>query len=526
MPIQGADLSIYGPQKGAVVPYVSSDQVAAQAEVTAQKQAAAQKLREAALDDARERAAVNASLDPKTGAPDPERFGAAAVKYQLSPERAAKVQKGFDDHYEAVGKQQTARDTHLEAQKKFNAERWGTITDQATLDVMREMYPEEFKNVPQDYESAKPNVQVMAQAATSEADKAKMRIEALKEQRDAVDDLPKSLAAAATFVANDDAGNYSNAINGGLKGLGWKQAVIDRLPQQYDAQKLADIAMGPKDVATLAGQADTRSRMDASQQETARHNQQMEKTALIRANKPPASGGAAGPAKSTMHDEAINQAADRYFETGVLPSLGMGNAAAADKRAIMDRASERHPGGSLSYNTAAFAANKNTLTKLQNQSSAIAAFENTASKNLKQFEDLAAKVPDTGVPWLNTPVRLLNQQLVGSANMAAVNAARQVALTEISRVVSNPNLTGALSDSAREEVLGLVPQNATLKQIQRVANVLRTDMQNRRQSIDEQKSDIEKRLGKGDEKPTPAAQKPADYVYDPVSGTLKKKGGD
>jgi hypothetical protein len=70
--------------------------------------------------------------------------------------------------------------------------------------------------------------------------------------------------------------------------------------------------------------------------------------------------------------------------------------------------------------------------------------------------------------------------------MAAINAARQVALTEISKVVNNPNLTGSLSDSAREEVLGLIPENATFGQILHVAKVLQKDMSQRPANMQKQ----------------------------------------
>jgi hypothetical protein len=125
----------------------------------------------------------------------------------------------------------------------------------------------------------------------------------------------------------------------------------------------------------------------------------------------------------------------------------------------------------------------------------LSAFEQTGLKNLKQFTDLAAKIPDTGVPWVNTPVRNLDVNAVGSANMAAVQAARAVALREIARVTNDPKLSGQLSDHAREEVENLVPANATFNQIRAVANVLQTDMANVHMSLAAQKDDIGKRIG-------------------------------
>jgi hypothetical protein len=84
---------------------------------------------------------------------------------------------------------------------------------------------------------------------------------------------------------------------------------------------------------------------------------------------------------------------------------------------------------------------------------------------------------------------------MGSAEVAAFDAARRVAINEIAKVVSNPNLTGQLSDAARREVESFIPEQATLKQINAVADILKTDMQNRHQSLDVQLKEIRTRLG-------------------------------
>jgi hypothetical protein len=89
---------------------------------------------------------------------------------------------------------------------------------------------------------------------------------------------------------------------------------------------------------------------------------------------------------------------------------------------------------------------------------------------------------------------MLTKEIVGSDNMAAATAARDVALREIARVTNDPNLSGVLSDSARQEVSALSPQNATLAQIKAVAKVLRQDMANVHGSLTDQIGDIQKRI--------------------------------
>lgn len=184
--------------------------------------------------------------------------------------------------------------------------------------------------------------------------------------------------------------------------------------------------------------------------------------------------------------DALDMAAKRYLATGELPSMGMGQAGAAARVAVMNRAALIDPQAGLAANKAIYKADSANLQKLQTTEGTLSAFENTAGKNLDQFLALAQKIPDTGMPWLNTPVRLLDQKLVGSSNMAAITAARDVALREIARVTNDPKLSGALTDSARAEVAGLSAKDATLPQIIAVAKVLKQDMANVHLGVNQQ----------------------------------------
>jgi hypothetical protein len=193
-----------------------------------------------------------------------------------------------------------------------------------------------------------------------------------------------------------------------------------------------------------------------------------------------------------LTDQAKDMAAENYFQTGQLPA---GARSPAMISQIIDRAAQLHPGGNLAGNKAAFEANKASYDNVTKTLDTLSAFENAGLKNLKQFTDLADKLPDTGIPWANTPVRLLNNKLVGDEWMPAVEAARTVALREIARVTNDPKLSGVLTDSARQEVEGLSPQNATMNQIKHVVDVLKNDMANVHQGLAQQKQDIGGRLG-------------------------------
>lgn len=191
------------------------------------------------------------------------------------------------------------------------------------------------------------------------------------------------------------------------------------------------------------------------------------------------------------------RAGEEYARTGVMPSLGRdsitrakivkaGNTWAKDNNltprdVIMMRA--------------AYQGDKTSLINFQKRRDQIVSFEQTAQKNLDMFLDLAGKIPDTGVPWINKPIRTLDEKLIGSENMAAVNAARQVANNEIAKVTSGGGLGGVLSDTARKEVSDYNPASATFAQTKAIAKVLKADMANRHQTMDATLNDIKERIG-------------------------------
>jgi hypothetical protein len=195
-----------------------------------------------------------------------------------------------------------------------------------------------------------------------------------------------------------------------------------------------------------------------------------------------------------MSPEAFDQAAEKYYSAGTLPPPGRGPAGPALGRAIMNRTAELHPGASLSEGSAEYKANSDSLKKIQSSFDSVAAFENTANKNLDLFTNLAQKAIDSGIPLINAPLRTAATML-GSQDQAALNTARQVAINEIAKVTSNPSLSGQLSDSARKEIEAFNPQSATVGQTMAVAKVLKQDMANRHQSYQEQIADIKGRIG-------------------------------
>lgn len=208
--------------------------------------------------------------------------------------------------------------------------------------------------------------------------------------------------------------------------------------------------------------------------------------------------------ETKLTDQARDKMAEMFATTGQMPTLGQGKNAAQMRSVIINRAADLYPDVQFATNGAVFQANKASLGAIQKQFDAVNAFEETAGKNLDTFLKTAGKVVDTGSPWINKPLRAIDSKLLGSADQAAFNAARQTAVTEIGKVLSSASGNGVLSDSAREEVQHLIGPDATMKQIVAAARILKQDMGNRKESYQDQIGAIRKRISgkpEGEAKP-------------------------
>lgn len=201
--------------------------------------------------------------------------------------------------------------------------------------------------------------------------------------------------------------------------------------------------------------------------------------------------------------EALDMIAHSVASGAPMPAFGMGKASTAARMMVWNRAAQLNPKLDLASATAGYSADKGSLAQLQRGRDAIVAFENTAGKNLDLFLSTTKGVIDSGSPLINRPLRAITQQGLGGKELAAFNAARQIALNEVAKVTSNPNLTGQLSDSARKEIEAILSPTATLKQIYDVVAILKTDMNNRKVSMDEQIGAIKGRIGGGTNAATP-----------------------
>jgi hypothetical protein len=177
--------------------------------------------------------------------------------------------------------------------------------------------------------------------------------------------------------------------------------------------------------------------------------------------------------------------AKQFAMTGLLPSLGSGAAGAKLRTEVINEAAKVYSGLDLASQRAAFDANKAALTGLERQRAAMGAFEETATKNLAVFLEQAKNIVDTGSPYLNRPLRSLDEKLLGSPQMTAFSTARRTVIPEFAKILANPGLSGQLTDTARKEIEDVVSGDATLQQTLAAANVLMRDVKNRTTAYDE-----------------------------------------
>lgn len=197
-----------------------------------------------------------------------------------------------------------------------------------------------------------------------------------------------------------------------------------------------------------------------------------------------------------LSDEALDQAADKYIATGLLPA-GFGPAGIARQTSVMNRAAQKNPTAALARNAAVYKADSANLGNLQKTEGSLSAFENAAGKNIDQFLSLASKLTDSGVPWLNTPLRKLSDKAIGNEWLPAVQAARKIALREVARVTNDPKLSGQITDSARNDINDMANGDATIAQMLRVFPVLKQDMTNVHAGLNDEIELVKTRLGGG-----------------------------
>lgn len=204
-----------------------------------------------------------------------------------------------------------------------------------------------------------------------------------------------------------------------------------------------------------------------------------------------------------LTDEGLDAEARAYSISHVMPS-GIGRNGVVGQR-IINRASDPNApwnNGSapdLATNKAAYQADTKALAAVQGNYDAVSAFSRNADMNAKILDDVMKEVPNTGIPWLNTPVRALSTGLLGNKAMSKLHAIRQSVQNEYARINSQANLAQVLSDTARKEYESILSPDATPQMIVSALHVLQQESGNRQESYKGQIAEIKDRM-KGDHK--------------------------
>lgn len=190
---------------------------------------------------------------------------------------------------------------------------------------------------------------------------------------------------------------------------------------------------------------------------------------------------------------ALDQQVDNYMLTGQRPIFQRGNLGAIQTTHFMNRLAEKYPGQVPGLTSTQFKADSESLKKIQPQTDAVTAFENVAKSNAAILQETFKDLPDLGSKFLNRPWRSLKDNM-GDQNMAKFNTIVTSVGNEYGRIISNPSLSGTMSDSARHEGQVLLNPSATVGQIKTALDTLAQEAGNRRKGYEGQIDAINGRM--------------------------------
>lgn len=195
--------------------------------------------------------------------------------------------------------------------------------------------------------------------------------------------------------------------------------------------------------------------------------------------------------------EVVRTATIRYLQTGQMPAMGMRSqvmrgAILRDAAAVLkEKGISPEQAGVV---TEAFKASSKSLADIQKRRAQVETFERTARRNLDNFIGSAQGVIDSGSPIVNRVFRGAAREGLGDPKLAAFDAYRVTAFTEISRVLSG-QMGQQLSDASRKEAEQILKGSYTIPQLVAAAKALKTDMTVRTQELDRETQKIQREMG-------------------------------
>lgn len=206
------------------------------------------------------------------------------------------------------------------------------------------------------------------------------------------------------------------------------------------------------------------------------------------------------------------QAVQTYIKTFRFPPTGIGNnpKAWAVRQAVINKAGAiaADAGMDLPTMAAFFKANEGSLDQQLKFYDSASSFLRTADKNSQPLDDLLQKIPDTGSPIFNQPLRAFSTHVAGDPTMSSFATYLTSVRNEYAKILRNPNLSGQLTDQASAETKQLLDPNATVGQMIASLQALRQEGDNRLISIGDQIQRIQKRMGRGGGAPDDSTTQP------------------
>lgn len=205
--------------------------------------------------------------------------------------------------------------------------------------------------------------------------------------------------------------------------------------------------------------------------------------------------------KITLTPEAIEREGIRYYQTGKLPSLGMGGG--ADKTAIINFAQKyaKEAGDepkAMTLRWTQYGANEGAYKRNTQYATQVGQFEVKAKKEFALAKDLAAKVDAKGNDAFSRWKReVLDGKVAGDPDFKNLQASMMTALTEYGKIVGGGALSAqALTDSARKEMEEILKASESAAAIRsRIDNVIMPSMRYQMEAIRETQGGLEDKMG-------------------------------
>lgn len=202
-----------------------------------------------------------------------------------------------------------------------------------------------------------------------------------------------------------------------------------------------------------------------------------------------------------MTPNGLYQAAQSYIASGQYPPTGRGTdpISVAQREAINAKVGAIASATGMDVPTlrAFYKSNASSLAQTQKSMDAVQAFMTTADRNSELLTSAIKQIPESGIPLLNQSLRSFAKNVAGDPKMAKAATYLQSVANEYARIVSQPNLSGQLTDSARKEAEALLDPKATVQQMIASVEALRAEGNNRVLSLGEQISKIGARMQPG-----------------------------